>query len=90
MYTMKARLLMSLFLITIIMAACGPAADTDPADVDAGQDGVSPEPVVGLANPAAVYCQGLGYQMEARQPVLVVDGRVVESVGWAVANTPLA
>jgi putative hemolysin len=39
-----------------LMAACTPTNETEPTEAD--------ETMAGLANPAAVYCEGLGYTME--------------------------
>lgn len=52
--------LILIILIAIIFTGCAQAGDP-PEDN---------EPVMGLANPASVYCQGLGYMEETRKDEL--------------------
>lgn len=53
---MIARMRMMILLaLMMLLAACGTIAS---------EDTTSPADSVGLANPAAVYCEGLGYEME--------------------------
>jgi putative hemolysin len=57
-----------LLALASIIAACGPlqqlsgTADEEPVPADAEEPGQ-----VGMPNPAAVYCEGLGYTLEARE-----------------------
>jgi putative hemolysin len=70
MSTTKRIVLFALILtLAALVAACDalslPGAPTAEEPTPAG-DGNQPD-VIGLPNPAAVYCEGLGYSMEARQ-----------------------
>jgi hypothetical protein len=50
-----------MIIVIALLAACqGPVSDT-PGEEDASQDAPMPD----MANPAAVYCDGLGYKMES-------------------------
>ena len=69
--TLKITLILSL-LIGFSLVGCAPAAG--PAELDAPE--ISPvenesqgerQPIVGMANPASVYCQGLGFKEERRE-----------------------
>lgn len=56
--SMISRKMISLLVLVLVLAACAPLA---PEPTPAAQPNV---PAVGLANPADVYCQGLGYSTE--------------------------
>ena len=60
MKTKKFSLSLLVVIIIIVMVtACTPADTSTPEPVSPVDD------VVGMANPSAVYCQGLGYETES-------------------------
>ena len=79
------RWMILLTLTTAIVAACGPVASpTQP-----GNAAATPTAGVGIANPAAVYCQERGYRYEIRTASDGSQGGVCvftdgsECEGWA-------
>jgi len=54
---MKRILFVSLVLLAFLLSGCS-AQESTPEEA---------QPAAGLANPASVYCQGLGYEEETRE-----------------------
>lgn len=66
-------LLIYMVLILIILVACQ-QTPVDEVGVPTSEiEENTQEPVIGMANPAAVYCEGLGYSMEPRESAAGMD-----------------
>lgn len=71
MNALQRRVLSVLLIVLLVgLAAC----DKTPVNEMAAP---TEEPVAGLANPAAVYCEGLGYRMEVREAAEGTDAACI-------------
>ncbi len=64
----KLSIIAMVAVMGLMLVACGQQAQTPPEEETPATEAVEEEaaPVAGLANPASVYCQGLGYTEETR------------------------
>jgi putative hemolysin len=79
MNTIKIRPFLILYLLVLlVLVACQPAAEVAPATDAAPEEAAEVGgPVVDLANPAALYCEGLGYKLEPRENAAGMDAACI-------------
>lgn len=78
MYKHKKIILISSLVVTLIaLVACQQIASLETVGPAAKTVESTQEPVVGMANPAAVYCEGLGYSMASRETTAGMDAACI-------------
>jgi putative hemolysin len=70
-------LLTSLVVMLMVLVACQQAVSGDGSGPISEEGEGIEEPVVGMPNPAAVYCEGLGYTMEPRENAAGMDAACI-------------
>lgn len=69
----KRILLGFLAVLLIALSACQQAVSDEITETEATTEEITQKPVVDMANPAAVYCEGLGYSYEPRDTAAGMD-----------------
>lgn len=78
MYDFKRLMLLtSLVVMLMALAACQQPGPEESADLINEEGEAVDELITGLANPAAVYCEGLGYTMEPRENAAGMDAACI-------------
>lgn len=70
---LKQHLSFLLIVLLVVLVACQQAPVEEPAAPVVDEGETPAEPAAGLANPAAVYCEGLGYRLESRETAAGTD-----------------
>ena len=74
MYKHKKLILLSSLVVTLLaLVACQQIASEETVGLTTKTEESAGESVVGLENPAAVYCEGLGYSMAPRETAAGMD-----------------
>lgn len=74
---LKQHLSFLLIVLLVVLVACQQATVEQPAAPVVDEGETSAEPAAGLANPAAVYCEGLGYRLESRETDAGMDAACI-------------
>ncbi len=69
----KITLLGSLAVLLIALSACQQAGSDEITEIVATPEDITQKPDVGMANPAAVYCEGLGYSYKSIETAAGTD-----------------
>lgn len=74
---LKQHLSFLLIVLLVALVACQQTTIEEPADPAVEEIDAQAEPATGLANPAAIYCEGLGYELEPRETDAGMDAACI-------------